>query len=128
MSVPVAAGVLVYAKDLNRIAQFYVQVLGMAVQSQSADWVAMASPDLQLVVHQIPPGIAAHIRISAPPVRRADVALKFFATVPSIAAATAVVAALGGQVFDDAWQGEGLRACNAMDCEGNVFQLRESID
>ena len=43
MSVPVAAGVLVYAKDLNRIAQFYAQVLGMAVQSQSTEWVAVAS-------------------------------------------------------------------------------------
>jgi hypothetical protein len=30
-------------------------------------------------------------------------------------------------VFDERWQGPGFAACNAMDQEGNVFQLRETL-
>ena len=59
--------------------------------------------------------------------RRADVALKFFITVPAIAEAQSAAQALGGQVFDERWQGPGFAACNAMDKEGNVFQLRENL-
>ncbi|MBV8247562.1 MAG: glyoxalase/bleomycin resistance/dioxygenase family protein, partial [Comamonas sp.] len=46
-------------------------------------------------------------------------------TVPSIAEAARAVQALGGQVFDERWQGPGFAVCNAMECEGNVVQLRE---
>ena len=34
--------------------------------------------------------------------------------------------ALGGQLFDERWQGPGFVVCNAMDPEGNVFQVRET--
>ena len=48
-------------------------------------------------------------------------------TVPAIAEAAIAAEELGGQVFDERWQGPGFAACNAMDCEGNVFQLREKL-
>ena len=62
-----------------------------------------------------------------PPRRREDVALKFFVTVPSIAQSTGAAKQLGGEVFAERWQGPGFKLCNAMDCEGNVFQLRERL-
>ncbi len=52
--------------------------------------------------------------------------MKFFFTVPSIAAAATVVANLGGLVFPEQWAGPGFNVRNACDPEGNVFQLRES--
>ena len=82
---------------------------------------------LQLVIHALPAEIAARVKIGTPPQRRADVALKFFVTVPAIADAESAAQALGGQVFDERWQGPGFAACNAMDKEGNVFQLRENL-
>lgn len=126
MTAPARAGVFVYAKDLPRLAAFHVAVLGMRQVHADDDIAVLASPDLQLLVHRIPAHIAADITIESPPVRREDCAIKFFATVPSLADAGTAAAALGGQLFDERWQGPGFVVCNAMDPEGNVFQVRES--
>ena len=124
---PAAAGVLIYAKDLTGLAHFYEQVLGMKELHRRPDLIVLESEVLQLVIHAIPAAIAAQVHISNPPQRRENVALKFFVTVPSIADAQKLTARLGGQVFEDSWQGPGFVVRNAMDCEGNVFQLRERV-
>ena len=124
---PAAAGVLLYAKDLDALAHFYAQVLGMEEVHRTEEIVVLESAVLQLVIHAIPAPIAAQVHISTPPKRRENVALKFFVIVPSMALAQEHATHLGGQVFDDGWQGPGFAACNAMDCEGNVFQLRERV-
>jgi len=124
MSGPAAAGVLIYAKNLDLLAQFYAQILGMRELHRRDEIVVLQSAHLQLLIHAIPAPIAEHVHVSTPPAKRDNVALKFFATVDSMAAARALAVQLGGQVFDDEWQGPGFVACNAMDCEGNVFQLR----
>lgn len=125
MPIPARAGVFIYAKDLPRLAAFYAAVLGMPQVHADDDIAILASPDLQLLVHRIPAHIAAGIHIETPPVRREDCAIKFFATVPSLAAADTTAASLGGQLFDERWEGPGFIVCNAMDPEGNVFQIRE---
>ena len=94
---------------------------------EDAHVIVLESAALQLVIHALPAEIAARVKIGTPPQRRADVALKFFVTVPAIAEAESAAQALGGQVFDERWQGPGFAACNAMDKEGNVFQLRENL-
>ena len=124
---PAAAGVLIYAKDFQSLAGFYEQVLGMQRLHEDANVIVLESAALQLVIHALPADIAARVKIGTPPQRRADVALKFFVTVPAIAEAESAAQALGGQVFDERWQGPGFAACNAMDKEGNVFQLRETL-
>ncbi|CUA90605.1 MULTISPECIES: VOC family protein [Comamonas] len=124
---PAAAGVLIYAKDFQSLAGFYERVLGMRRLHEDAHVIVLESAALQLVIHALPAEIAARVKIGTPPQRRADVALKFFVTVPAIAEAESAAQALGGQVFDERWQGPGFAACNAMDKEGNVFQLRENL-
>ncbi|MGE8441602.1 MAG: VOC family protein [Comamonas testosteroni] len=124
---PAAAGVLIYAKDFQSLAGFYEQVLGMQRLHEDEHIIVLESAALQLVIHALPAEIAARVKIGTPPQRRADVALKFFVTVPAIAEAQSAAQALGGQVFDERWQGPGFAACNAMDKEGNVFQLRETL-
>jgi predicted enzyme related to lactoylglutathione lyase len=125
MTTPARAGVFVYAKDLPRLAAFYAAVLDMREVHATDEMAILASPDLQLMVHRIPAHIAADIHIETPPIRRDNSAIKFFTTVPSLADAGATAAALGGQLFDERWQGPGFVVCNAMDPEGNVFQIRE---
>jgi predicted enzyme related to lactoylglutathione lyase len=127
MSAPARAGVFVYASDLPRLAAFYAAVLGLRQVHATDEMAILASPDLQLLVHRIPAHIAAGIHIASPPVRREDCAIKFFATVPSLADAGATAASLGGTLFDERWQGPDFVVCNAMDPEGNVFQVRESL-
>ena len=127
MAGPAAAGVLIYAKDFHRLAHFYEQVLHMQRLHADEHIIVLESAALQLVIHAIPAEIARQVHIDTPPQRRADVALKFFVTVPAITEAAMAAEALGGQVFDERWQGPGFAVCNAMDCEGNVFQLRENL-
>jgi predicted enzyme related to lactoylglutathione lyase len=125
---PARAGLFLYALDMEAITAFYAAIVGMETLSQTADLTVLESPDMQLLVHRIPAAIAATIRLSSPPVRREDTALKFFFTVPSLAAARAKARALGGEVGDENWQGPGFIVCNAVDPEGNIFQLRESSE
>lgn len=126
MSGPARAGLFVYAVNPAKLVTFYQEVANMRVLHERDDLTVLESPDIQLLVHRIPDHIARDIPISVPPLRREDTALKFFFTVPSLGAAAEAASRLGGELFDDRWQGPGFVACNGMDPEGNVFQLRES--
>lgn len=127
MSGPAKAGLFIYAKDLPRLAGFYETLLGMSRVHTTTDLVVLNSVDIQLTLHAIPAAIAASFSISTPPEKREDTALKFFFTVPSIAEAAAKAPSLGGEVLPQQWQGPRFNVCNAVDPEGNIFQLRESV-
>ena len=127
MSAPARAGALIYAKDLPRLSAFYQELLGMTVRHADADYHVLATPDTQLIVHAIAPAIAATFAITTPPALREDAAIKLFFTVPSLAAARARARAIGGDVFDEEWEGPGFRVRNAHDPEGNILQLRERV-
>jgi predicted enzyme related to lactoylglutathione lyase len=126
MSGPARAGLFVYAQDLVQLASFYEAVAGMSKLHEDGELIVLQSPDIQLLVHQIPQHIAADVVISSPPQRREETALKFFFTVPSLSEARVTASRLGGEVFNENWKGPGFVVCNAMDPEGNVFQVRES--
>lgn len=125
MAGPARSGIFIYAKYLQPLADFYRQVIGMTVVTDSDEMVVLEHDGLQLVVHATPSDIAAHIEIQTPPVKRDNTAIKFFVAVPSIARARQQANDLGGAVFEENWRGPGFSVCNAMDCEGNVFQVRE---
>jgi predicted enzyme related to lactoylglutathione lyase len=126
MSGPARAGIFIYAKHPEELAEFYGRVLGMAELHGNAGLKVLASPDLQLVIHTIPEPIAASITLTKPPARRENAAIKFFHTVPSIEQARTEASSLGGEVFAERYTGPGFIVCNAMDPEGNVFQVREN--
>lgn len=111
MTRPARAGAVVYAVDHERVAAFYEGLLAMRRVHDGADHVVLQSPDIQLTVHAIPAFISATITITSPPALREDTAIKLFFTVASLA--QAVAPALGGEVFEETWEGEGF------------FQVRE---
>jgi catechol 2,3-dioxygenase-like lactoylglutathione lyase family enzyme len=125
---PARAGGVIYAKDLARVTHFYCQVLGMVIQHQDAKHAVIRSEDIQLVIHDIPAPVATEVIITSPPQQRTLTALKFFFTVSSIDAAAATARTHGGDVHGYSWNGPGFRARDGHDCEGNVFQLRESLE
>ena len=127
MSGPARAGLFVYAKDVERLSAFYVEMLGMTRAHATPHMTVLRSPDLQLVVHAMPPERAAQVTITAPPVPRDDAAIKFFHAVPSLAQATEAATALGGAVWPEQYHGPGFIVCNAVDPEGNIFQVREYV-
>lgn len=127
MSGPARAGLFVFAKDSERVSKFYESVVGMSRLHETDELTVLQSPDIQLLVHKIPGQIAKDIEISSPPEKREKTALKFFFTVPSLVKARSNASNLGGEVFNENWNGPGFVVCNAMDPEGNVFQVRENV-
>ncbi|HMS02005.1 MAG TPA: VOC family protein [Gemmatimonadaceae bacterium] len=127
MSTPARTGVLIYAADLDRLSTFYQQVLGATVRLADAMHHVLQSPDVQLIIHAIPPEYAEGIVIGAPPVPREDQAIKPFFTVDGLATAEALVVSLGGLVHGPVWPAPGLRVRNVCDPEGNIVHLREQL-
>lgn len=125
---PARAGVLIYAKHLESLSQFYEQTLDMRVLAADSDHRVIENEDQQLVIHAIPSHIAAQIAITAPPQPREEQAIKPYFTIASLAAAETTATTLGGFVFGSTWDGPGFRVRNACDPEGNIIQLREKTD
>jgi predicted enzyme related to lactoylglutathione lyase len=121
------AGAVLYAKDINRVADFYAAVLGLKQADRDAEHVVLESTAFQLVVLQIPSRIASTLQIAVPPVRRADAAVKLVFFVPSIADVRGTAEARGGVVnaAGKEWLFKGWRVCDGVDPEGNVVQFRE---
>lgn len=128
MSEPARAGIFIYGKYPERLADFYQAVLGMTVAHRTEQMIVLRSPDAELIVHAIPAQIASQITITNPPQLRENTAIKFYCTVASFAAATDAAQALGGQVFSEQWAGPGFVVRNASDPEGNIFQVRVGAD
>jgi predicted enzyme related to lactoylglutathione lyase len=127
MTSPIAAGAVVYAKDLPRVTAFYAQVLGLEITDSEHDHVVLESQGFQLVVHAIPADIGESIDIATPPLRREDAAVKLVFPVPSLGAARVLAAKHGGALdpADREWPFQDSRVCDGHDPEGNVIQLRE---
>ncbi|GAB3346992.1 glyoxalase/bleomycin resistance/dioxygenase family protein [Marilutibacter aestuarii] len=126
MAGPARAGLFIYAKDLANLAGFYEKLLGLVRVRSADELVILSSPELQIIVHAMPGHVAGETNISSPPAIRDGAAFKFFYTVPSLSEAHAVAESLGGQVLPEQWRGPGFIVRNAVDPEGNIFQLRES--
>lgn len=127
MAAPVRSGTLIYAKDLALLASFYRQLLSLSEVHASDELVVLRSPDVELIVHQIPAHIAETIVVESPPVPREDGAIKPFFAVASFAEAQALATGMGGALVGPQYQGPGFRITNAYDPEGNIIQLREPI-
>lgn len=127
MSGPARTGVLFYAKQLEAMSAFYEQMLGARVLHADAEHRVLQSPDVQIIIHAIPPAYAADIVIAVPPVPREEQAIKPFFTVGSLAGAQATAERLGGQVCGPAWDAPGLKVRNVCDPEGNIIHLREVL-
>jgi predicted enzyme related to lactoylglutathione lyase len=120
--------VVVFAKDVMKLAHFYQQVAEMTAVHQDKDHVVLDREGFQVVIHGIPNKIAAQIQITEPPKVRENTPIKLCLPVTSIDHARTKAAELGGNVNPKAkeWQARGFRACDGYDPEGNVFQVREN--
>jgi predicted enzyme related to lactoylglutathione lyase len=127
MSGPADSGVLFYAKHLERVSSFYERLLGARVLAADAEHRVLQSRDVQLIVHAIPPHIAATIAVAVPPEPREEQAIKPFFTVDSLEEAERVVADAGGVALGGVWAAPGLRVRNVCDPEGNIVHLRERV-
>ncbi len=126
---PPKSGAVVFAKDVERVAAFYRETMALAVEQQDDGFVVLGSAATELVVHAIPPAIAAQIDIAVPPRPREDASVKLIFPVADLAAARAAACAHGGQIepAEREWEWRGYRICDGVDPEGNVVQIRANV-
>jgi len=127
MSQTVPYGAVIYAKDYRALAGFYERVAGLTQRDADQEYVLLEAPSFQLVILQIPERIAANITIEKPPRKRENTPIKLFLNVSSIENARQTANALGGELNgpEKEWKFHGVRRCDGIDPEGNVFQLQE---
>ena len=124
---PFQAGIFIYAKNPEELSEFYQAVLGMTIAARNDQMCVLQSPDFQIIVHAMPPQVAAEVTITRPPQVRDHAAVKFFYTVQRLANAEVEAHSRGGEVFPEQWQGPGFIVRNACDSEGNIFQIRQKV-
>jgi hypothetical protein len=118
-----------YAKSLARLAEFYA-ALGLTVdESVPGDYVVLTGAQMELSIVQIPEHIASQIQLSSPPQARESTPLKLVFVVSSIDETLAATRVLGGREKSGSkrWQFRGHAIQDAVDPEGNVYQLREAL-
>ena len=121
-------GAVLYAKDLQRLVEFYSAVARLDIQSVQKGFAVLGREPSQLVIVQIPKRIADSIDISTPPERRDDTPVKLVFSVEDIASVRTTAAERGGAVnaIEHEWKFEGARVCDGHDPEGNIFQIRQA--
>lgn len=120
-------GAVVFARNPERVARFYEELVPMAVAQVEREYIVLECECIQLVIHAIPKRVADSIDITEPPSVREQTPIKLFFPVASLADARVKAALLGGQLGPsrNEWEARGFRACDGHDPEGNVFQLRQ---
>lgn len=126
-----AMGVLIYAKHLDTLAQFYSDVLQLAEEPSQSDaqygLLALQGRGIHLLLHAIPVHYAEDIVITVPPQPREESALKFFCYVHDLAHTLNLIQELGGVCLGSTQQTSTYLYRDALDLEGNVFQVRTSL-
>ena len=124
---PAPVQVVVYAKDVERLASFYQSALALAIAEQARTFVVLHGQGFEVAIVAMPEAAAAAIERRSPPVPLEDTPIKASFLVPSIEARRGAVTGAGGTLMppEAAWTWRGQVHLDGVDPEGNVFQLRQ---
>jgi catechol-2,3-dioxygenase len=125
-AVGVGMSVVVYAKDMTKVAEFYRRTLGVSSIEEAGGFILLAGNGVEISVVRIPEKVAATIVIARPPEVRETTPLKFSFLVPHLETVRAAAIATGGglEPLDSAWSWRGMLHLDGFDPEGNVVQFR----
>jgi predicted enzyme related to lactoylglutathione lyase len=124
---PTTIGMVIYAKDVARVAGFYREVLSLGEVVVDEEFVILGAGQVELTIHRVPAHLAASIVVTVPPVVREDTPIKPVFHVADLDALRAVVFASGGGLFpkEAAWEHRGATVLDGCDPEGNRIQFRQ---
>lgn len=122
--------VIIFAKDMEKMASFYGSVLGLPcveTVDDSAEFVSFDAGAIDLALHGIPEKYARSLQISDPPVAREGTPIKVAFGVESVNETRRELESRGATMGPVREFG-ALQLCDGTDPEGNIFQLsnRES--
>jgi predicted enzyme related to lactoylglutathione lyase len=117
-------GAMLYVKDLERMKRFYGDMLGVQPDNQEWTdvWATFDTGGARLALHAIPAEIAKSIEIAVPPPPREKDPVKLIFEVKDVESERVRLESLGIRMVRRPWQKPG-EACDAVDPEGNVFQI-----
>jgi predicted enzyme related to lactoylglutathione lyase len=124
-----ALAAVMYAKNLDSLVAFYA-TFGLAVdETERGEYAVLTGPRVELSIIQIPAHLASAIEISSPPKVRSRTPIKLVFVVSSIDEALKAARLLGGRTEENSkrWQFRGHAIQDAIDPEGNQYQLREPL-
>ena len=112
---------MIFAKDLQRMTEFYHDALGLPLipGTGTPGWVELDAGGVRLALHAIPPRIARQIEITQPPRAREETPLKLLFEVDDLHAVRRRLVQFGATMFEPRNSG----ICDGLDPEGNVFSL-----
>ncbi len=115
---------MLYVKDLERMKQFYGDLLGVKPFNQDWTdvWATFDTGGTRFALHAIPAEIAKHVEIASPPTPREKDPVKLIFEVKDVEVERERLESLGITMLRRPWQRPG-DACDAVDPEGNVFQI-----
>jgi predicted enzyme related to lactoylglutathione lyase len=115
---------MLYVKDLERMKRFYAEMLGVEPANPiwPNAWAAFDTGGVRFMLHAIPADIAKNIEIECPPLPRESEPVKLIFEVNDVEGERERLESLGIRTVRRPWQQPG-EACDAIDPEGNIFQL-----
>ena len=118
---------MLYVRDLDRMKGFYSDLFGVQPSNHNWTdvWATFDTGGVRFALHQIPEDLARNIEIVSPAVPRENLPVKLVFEVMDVEGERARLESLGIQTLRRPWQEAG-KACDAVDPEGNIFQLRSS--
>ncbi|MEM8731507.1 MAG: hypothetical protein AAGF79_16475 [Pseudomonadota bacterium] len=122
-------GAVLYAKNLEKLTQFYLAIGGKQTDGVAGEFAVMANSDAELILLQTPEGIASQIVIEDPPAMRSATPLKPILNVSSIDDVLAGLSELGGRPVPGSkpWKFRQYLVQDIIDPEGNVIQLWQPV-
>jgi hypothetical protein len=123
-------GVVLFVNDVMRVAVFYRDLIQMNVAIEAPSHTELTLPGFDLVIHKIPMDLPVECDATGRAITREDSYIKICLPVVNIADARMVAQSLGGYIKgpEFEWQYRGYRVCDGQDPEGNVFQVRETLE
>jgi len=122
-------GCVIFAKDIERLAAFYKDVLKLKVDEKEKGHQVLSNRTVELVIHGIPKSVAKNIEIETPPVKRGNTPIKPVFIVKSLDDLVAPIKEHGGGLkpVKSAWELRGSLALDGWDPEGNVINFKQNV-
>lgn len=121
-------GLVVFAKNKQRVSAFYQQTLGLKVIESESSHDLLRDESYEVVVHSIPRKYAATITIAKPPAPRDATPFKPTFVVGSLQRVRITAEATGGYLKPEAsaWHFRGHVVLDGWDPEGNIVQFKQA--
>jgi hypothetical protein len=124
---PTPTLIVVYARDIARVAEFYRRTVALARVAEEPDFIVVGAGELEIAVVRMSAAIARETHISVPPRLREETPIKASFRVDDLRRVEVDAGATGGgtRPLANAWRWRDQLHLDGFDPEGNRVQFRQ---